>query len=114
MPYLRLITNQKLSPNASESFLGAASQVVSTALGKNEKYFMGAISDEQTMIFDGGTAPAAFLSLEALGLPADKTTELSSALCSLVTKHLEISSERTYLRFADVERGMWGWNNGVF
>ena len=61
-----------------------------------------------------GIAEEIVLELKALGLPAEKTTDLSRELCALIHQALSIPTERIYIEFGDVARGMWGWNGGVF
>ena len=114
MPFLQILTNTAVSDADQETLLTEAAQLVSEALGKDPKYFMAHLQPGQTMRFGGSDAPLAFLSLKALGLPAEQTTSLSDALCTLVTNTLAIPTDRIYLEFADVERGMWGWNRTVF
>ena len=114
MPFLQILTNITVSPADQDTLLTQAPQLVSDHLGKDEKYFMAHLQPDQTMRFGGSDAPLAFLSLKALGLPADKTTDLSAALCSLVTNTLAVPAERIYVEFTNAERGMWGWNGGVF
>ena len=114
MPFLQIQTNLEVSPADRDMLLTQASELVSTHLGKDEKYFMGLVQGGQSMSFGGSEAPLAFLQLKALGLPTDHTSELSAALCTLVTDTLAIPAERIYIEFSNVERGMWGWNGGVF
>lgn len=49
MPYLRIQTNTSLRNDQQESLLSQASQLVSRHLGKDEKFFMGIIENEQAM-----------------------------------------------------------------
>ncbi|MFP6864349.1 MAG: phenylpyruvate tautomerase MIF-related protein [Roseibacillus sp.] len=114
MPYLRIQTNASVRKDQQDSLLSQASQLVSRHLGKDEKLFMGIIEDGQAMYFAGSSNPLAFLELKALGLPAEATKDLSRDLCSLVHEELSITPERIYVRFHNVNRGMWGWNGGIF
>ena len=49
-----------------------------------------------------------------MGLPGRKTKTLCKALCALIEKHLGVSPERVYVKFIDVNRGMWGWKGDTF
>ena len=114
MPYLCIQTNVSVSDAHKEPLLSEASRLVSRNLGKDEKFFMGMIEPDQAMYFAGSTAPLAFLELKALGLPAEKTRDLSHDLCDLVEAHLSVARDRIYVKFHNVNRGMWGWNGDVF
>ena len=107
MPYLRIQTNASVRKDQQESLLSQASQLVSRHLGKDEKFFMGIIENEQAIYFAGSSNPLAFLELKALGLPAEATKDL-------LYEELSITPERIYVRFHNVNRGMWGWNGGIF
>ena len=54
------------------------------------------------------------LELKSIGLPQDRTTELSKALCKLVHDEFGVRPDRVYIEFADAPRTMWGWNGGTF
>ena len=114
MPYLKIQTNSPVPESRQDALLSEASQLVSRLLGKDERYFMGTIQADQPMIFGGSRDPLAFLELKALGLPTANTSDLSAALCTLISDTLEIPAERIYVEFGNVSRGMWGWNGGVF
>ncbi len=110
MPYLRIKTNTVPADGAGKKLLAAVSSLVSNELGKHEQFFMGAFEPGVEMIFAGSDAPLAALELKALGLPGQKTKDLSRALCSLVEENLGVPKDRVYIKFHDVSRGMWGWN----
>ena len=114
MPCLKIQTNTAVQPNQRADLLSQASRIVSDHLDKDEKYFMGLILPELDMVFAGSDSPLALLELRALGLPAEKTNDLSYDLCALVHTSLGIPEDRIYVEFGDVPRGMWGWNGGVF
>ncbi len=114
MPYLMVQTNQTIPSDQKGEFLAAASQSVAEALGKPERFVMVALEDDTPMVFGGDHAPCVYMELKSIGLPEDRTTELSEMLCSLAEKTLGIGRERTYIEFAGAERHMWGFNGGTF
>ncbi len=114
MPYLKIQTNALLDDGVGKEILHEASGLVSQELGKPEKFFMGAVEPGVEMVFDGSDAPLAFLELRALGLPGQKTKDLCKLLCELVEDKAGIPKERVYVKFLDVNRGMWGWNGDMF
>jgi phenylpyruvate tautomerase PptA (4-oxalocrotonate tautomerase family) len=87
---------------------------VATGLGKPEKYVMVTIAPMQPMVFAGSDAPCAYLELKSIGLPTNKTKDLSAALCQLVHDSTGIKADRIYIEFFDAPREMWGWNEGTF
>ena len=114
MPYLKIQTNLPLTEKAEEIVLKSASSLVSTELGKPESYVMVALQPDTPMLFAGTDAPVAFLELKSIGLDARATKRLSEALCRLIEQHLGIPCERVYVKFIDVNHGMWGWKGDVF
>lgn len=114
MPYLMIQTNQSIDAAAGKSLLANASKLVATELGKPESYVMVALEDNTPMLFAGEDAPLAYLELKSIGLPEDKTTQLSAALCNLIQESIGVSQDRVYIEFANAGRAMWGWNGATF
>ncbi len=114
MPLLQVKTNQVLDRETGASLLPRCSQAVAGALGKPERYVMVSVEGGVPMLFAGDDSPCAYLELKSIGLPENKTAELSETLCTLVSEALGIASERIYIEFADAQRHMWGWNGGTF
>ena len=114
MPYLKIQTNVEREPGDSQPMLARASRLVAEQLGKPEKYVMIALETAIPLAFAGSEAPAAYLELKSIGLPQDRTTELSKALCKLVHDEFGVRPDRVYIEFADAPRTMWGWNGGTF
>jgi phenylpyruvate tautomerase PptA (4-oxalocrotonate tautomerase family) len=83
-------------------------------LGKPESYVMLTLERNPDMLFAGSNDPLAYLELKSIGLPASRTREFSAQLCELVGSELDIPSDRIYIEFSDVERGLWGWNGKTF
>lgn len=114
MPYLKIQTNQKLSESTQKALLEKASSTVSEQLGKPESYVMIAIDPPRPMFFAGSEEPTAYLEMKSIGLPDNKTSGISAALCQLVSDELHIEQNRIYIEFANAERHMWGWNGATF
>jgi len=114
MPYLKIQTNLPVTKSAQKSVAQAASTLISEELGKPEEYVMIAVQPATEMLFAGTDDPVAFLKLKAIGIPGRLTKRLSGALCRMIHDHLGIPSGRTYVKFIDVQRGMWGWKGDVF
>ena len=114
MPYLRIQTNLVLDNDARQSLLPQASALLAQGLGKPEAYIMVSLAPTQVMLFAGSDAPCAYLALKSIGLPANKTAELSATLCQWLERELKIPAKRIYIEFADVARSYWGWDNTTF
>jgi len=114
MPLLSVTTNIDLAPEARADFLAAASRLTAELLGKPERYVMLQLQTGQAMSFAGTSAPLAYCELKSIGLPADRTTDLSRNLCDLIQQQLSIPTDRVYIEFSNAERNLWGWNGGTF
>ena len=114
MPYLNIQTNQEIDAGAQQALLKKASTLVAEQLGKSENYVMVTMDPPRPMFFAGSDEPTAYLELKSIGLPASATTQLSNALCKMVSENLSVAQNRVYIEFADAERHMWGWNGATF
>ncbi len=114
MPYLLLKTNQSIAAAPARALLADTSKSVAAALGKPERYVMVALEQGCPMLFGGSDAPLAYLELKSIGLPAERTGELSATLAAVVGRHLGVAADRVYVEFADASGPMWGWNGATF
>ncbi|MFP4560394.1 MAG: phenylpyruvate tautomerase MIF-related protein [Thiohalorhabdus sp.] len=115
MPLTRVVTNQELSTSEERrGLLGALSERTAELLGKPESYVMVTLETGRDVLFGGGDEPAAYVELASLGLPQDRTGELSAGLCDVLSERLGVPPARTYIHFQDVERHLWGTNRTTF
>ena len=114
MPYLKIQTNLPLTKKAERTILKEASSLVATELSKAEDLVMVAVQPDTSMLFAGSDEPVAYLELKSVGLPGKKTKTLCAALCQMIEEHLGIAKDRVYVKFIDVNRGMWGWKGDTF
>ena len=114
MPLLRVTTNQVLTPEITADIVRQYSSSVARLLGKPENYVMVILDINPNMSFAGTSDPLAYLELKSLGLPEDKTTEFSHALCELTYQLLGVQNGRVYIEFSSPARHFWGWNNTTF
>jgi len=112
MPYLSVETNADVADEPT--LLAGLSQVVAEMLGKPESYVMVHLESNARMLFAGSAAPAAYVQLKSLGLPAERTADYSATLCAFLGSSLGIDAARIYIEFSAPERHMWGWNNATF
>lgn len=114
MPLLKITTNREIDTTRRPELLKSASQRVANLLGKPEHYVMVTLEINADMIFGGDTSPVAYLELKSIGLPEERTTELSNFLCELIADLFEIPAERIYIEFSNAQRHLWGWNSATF
>lgn len=114
MPLLVIKTNVKIEAARRAPLMRKASAQIAALLGKSESYVMVNLETGMQMLFGGSTEPLAYLELKSIGLPQQRTGEISAALCLLFSEELAVPSERIYVEFADIGRNMWGWNGKTF
>lgn len=114
MPYLLIKTNVTPAVGAVPALLRRASRLAAQALGKPEDYVMVALEHSQPMLFAGSDAPLAYLELKSIGLPQERTGELSALLAGLLHEELGLPPARIYIEFADAAGPLWGWNGATF
>lgn len=112
MPYIKLQSNITIPDK--EGVIKSLSSIVAEELGKPETYVMVVLEDAVEMLMGGSKEPTAFVELKSLGLPENSTTELSNSICNFLQEKLDILPVRIYINFSNVERHMWGWNDGTF
>lgn len=112
MPFLKIQTNSDI-PNTHE-LMAKASALLSQVLGKPEKYIMVFIDKNPDMIFGGINEPLLYVELKSIGLPKNRTKEISSKLCNFLNQETGVAIDRMYIEFADAERAMWGWKGTTF
>jgi phenylpyruvate tautomerase len=114
MPTLIIKTNADLAERTRAKLLGAASTAVAQLLGKPESYVMVLLEPVADMCFGGDMAPCAYLELKSLGLPEERTPELSAALCRLIDEQLGVPKARIYIEFASPPRHLFGFDGRTF
>lgn len=114
MPLVNLTSNVEIAQNRKNSLLKQLSTATSECLGKSENYVMVMIRTEQNMLFSGTGDATAFLEFKSIGLPEDRTGELSQKLCQLIGTALEIPQNRIYIEFSNANRHLWGWDGKTF
>ena len=114
MPTLIIHTNVETPADRRQRILQDASSTVAKVLAKPESYVMVIMKMNPDMLFAGDAAPLAYLELKSLGLPEDRTRELSAALCRFMEAHFGVSAERVYIEFASPPRHLFGWKGATF
>ena len=114
MPVIKIQSNCAPEADQGEAFLKKVSDETSQILGKPESYVMVILEPLETMLFSGNSNPLAYIELKSIGLPTERTKEISAALCELLDRELDIPQNRIYIEFTDATRNMFGWNGSTF
>jgi phenylpyruvate tautomerase len=111
MPLFKILSNTTVSDK--EAFLKKASKTIADILGKSEKFVMVIFQNDQNMIFSGSTEPAMFIELKSIGLPREKTGEISAVIMEFLHHETGVTPGRMFIEFSSVDRDLWGWNSGT-
>ena len=114
MPYFSIETNQTIDQISNQELLKKTSAFISGLLGKPESYVMISIKPETPLILGGIDEPTVFVQLKSIGLPKDRTAELSEKICGFIGQELEVPKDRVYIDFKDIKGKMFGWNGKTF
>ena len=114
MPYFKIETNQKLDDAGSEKLSKDASSFLSGLLGKPERVIMVAVVHSIAMRFSENTSPAAYVEIKSIGLSPEKCPEYAKAVCEFIETALNVSPDRVYIDFANIDGKMFGWNKQTF
>lgn len=111
MPFINVMTNSEIKDkNALKSELGNA---ITAIPGKSEAWLMVKLEDKADMYFKGSDKPCAMFEI-AIFDSAEKSAyeDLTKRICSLSEKYLSVKSERTYVKYNEIDK--WGYDNFNF
>ncbi len=114
MPFIKVETNIALDDAKSVDTSKALSALVAEMLGKPESYVMSIFEGGKALVYGGSDEPAAYVTLDSIGLPEERTAEFSSILCSFLESAMGIAGNRIYIAFGDIQRNMFGWDSKTF
>ena len=112
MPFLKIETNIKIENK--NDFLKKLSGLTATLTAKPEKWVMVSVIHNPDMLFGDKSDPLVYVEFKSIGLPEQKTGEISSRLMELLQKEIQVLPERIYIEFSNAKPEMWGWNNDTF
>ena len=110
MPLLNISTNKEIKNE--QMFLVKSSDFISSLLNKPEDFVMVKLSDSLQMLFAGTNEPCCFIEIKSIG--SIESSKMSKPICEFFSSELEISIERIYILFQNVDSGMWAWNSRTF
>jgi hypothetical protein len=112
MPFIKVETNVAVADEAA--CLKGLSALAADMLGKPESYVLAELEPGKKLLFGGTGDPAAFVTLDSIGLPEDRTSEFSATICAFLNRELSIPANRVYIAFGDIKRHLFGWDGGTF
>ena len=110
MPLLNISTNKEITNE--QIFLAKSSDFISSLLNKPESFVMVKLTDSLQMYFAGTNEPCVFIEIKSIG--SIEPSKMSRQICEFFSSELEISTERIYIFFQNVESNMWAWNSRTF
>ena len=110
MPLLNISTNKHIKNE--QTLLKKSSSFISSLTKKPENFVMIKFEDSLQMFFAGTDKPCCFVDIKSIG-SLDPST-MSKPICEFFSKELEISTQRIYIYFQDVDSHQWAWNNKPF
>ncbi len=110
MPLLNISTNKEITNE--QMFLAKSSDFISSLLNKPESFVMVKLTHSLQMYFAGTNEPCVFIEIKSIG--SIEPSKMSRQICEFFSSELEISTERIYIFFQNVESNMWAWNSRTF
>ena len=110
MPLLNISTNKQIKNE--QMLLAKSSNFISLLLNKPENFVMVKLSDSLQMLFAGTNEPCCFIEIKSIG--SIESSKMSKPICEFFSNELEISINRIYIFFQNVDSNMWAWNSRTF
>lgn len=116
MPLIKLETSVECAGQKKNEIATKLSILCAEGLGKPESVVQAVVSDNLTFTFAGKPdARSAFVELRSIGgLSPDVNKQLSSDICALLERELNIPPAGIYINFIDIPRANWGHDNKTF
>ncbi|TSV81506.1 Macrophage migration inhibitory factor [Bagarius yarrelli] len=110
------VINTNVSKDAVPAgFLSELTQELAKAMGKPANYVAVQVVPDQMMMFGGSAGSCALCSLHSIGkISGAQNKNYSKLLMGLLKKHLDISPDRIYINFVDMDAENVAWNNSTF
>ena len=114
MPFINLKTTEKISKFAEKELSEEFGRLIELLPGKSDFWLMQCFEGEARMTFRSGKdEPTAMIEVSVFGkAPADCYERLTAALTSAVSKKLNVSPDRIYVKYTECDT--WGYNGSNF
>ena len=110
MPLLNISTNKNIKNE--QKLLAKSSDLISSLLNKSENFVMIKFTDSLPMYFAGNDDPCCFIEIKSIG--SLTPSKISKPICEFFSNELDISKERIFIFFQNVDPNMWAWNSRTF
>ncbi len=110
VPLLNISTNKEIKNQ--EILLSKSSEFISSLINKPENFVMVKLTHSLPMYFAGNNELCSFIEIKSIG--SLFPSKISRPICEFFSAELEISKERIYIYFQDVDSNMWAWNSRTF
>lgn len=114
MPVIKVETNVAMGEDMERDTAKALSALAADMLGKPESYVLAIFEGGKALTFGGSSEPAAYVTLDSIGLPEERTTEFSGIICRFLESAIGVPGDRVYIAFGDIQRNLFGWNEKTF
>ena len=110
MPLLNISTNKAIK--SEQMLISKSSAFISSLLNKSENFVMVKLTDSLNMYFSGTNEPCCFIEIKSIG--SIEPSKMSKPISEFFSNELNISKERIYIFFQNVDPNMWAWNSRTF
>ena len=114
MPYINTTTSAKITAEQKKSLTEAFGKAIELIPGKTEQWLMLNFNDESKMAFRGdGSVDCAMIEVDIFGkAKAESLENLTRELCRIISATLGVPSDRTYVKYREVDT--WGYDGFNF
>tara|TARA_B100000212_G_scaffold325611_1_gene287424 strand:+ start:314 stop:619 length:306 start_codon:yes stop_codon:yes gene_type:complete len=95
-----------------QMLLSKSSDFISSLLNKPENFVMVKLTDSLHMYFSGTNKPCCFIEIKSIG--SLEPSKMSKPICEFFSNEMEISKDRIYIFFQNVDSSMWAWKSRTF
>jgi phenylpyruvate tautomerase len=113
MPVLCITTNVTKTAFSKDHAILALSKIAAKLSGKPESYVNVIINADAIMSFGGSTEPAAHVEFSSIGGFSNNAV-VAQELTEAISKHLNISRDRFYIKFTDLEASAVSFRGNTF
>ena len=114
MPFIGSKITVKISKEKEEIIKKRLGEAIKLIPGKSETFLMLGFEDEYSLYFGGEKLErGAFIEVKVFGkVSKEAFSALTKEICSIYEQELQISQDKTYVKYEEVEN--WGWNGSNF
>ena len=114
MPFINVKTNVSLDDTEKNTIESRLSKAISLIPGKSEAYFMCAVEDKISMMFQGNSNKnIAFVEVKILGSSSkDNYGKLTAEICNILSEEAGVDGGNCYVKFEEVK--YWGMDGFMF